>query len=669
MFNPPITGNGELDAYLAQLALETDANNGVLVDSNTGKIYDGNTGNILYYLYQYIQVKYADDNIGTNLSNSPTNKLFFGINNNASTTESTNPADYTWYLASGGFSTNKFLFYLVNGGRQILFAVATSAPSSSYVVDSGSAIDLDVVTASTANAAAAAAQSTATAAQSTANTAVSNAATAQSTADSAVSGLSGKLNKSASDILSGDITFNSAGGFKTGTIAIDGSGNVTGAGVAFTSKGITGRTAGATTFTIESTTGNATFKGDINTDGDAIFKGSNPQLSFPIDVAGITYFTDYTVYGEAITPAASSSLVRTGILGVADANVGIFNVGVVGVGADRSSFSGMVRGIGVVGQGDFIGGTFNSSKNIGTALVANHSLSPYHPAFYIVQGQFIWGSYTIAQPTGSTSTFLRNDGQWATPSGGSGTVTSVSGTGSVSGLTLSGTVTTSGNLTLGGSLSLNSGDVTGALGYTPYSNSNPSGFVTSSGSVAYATNAGSATYATSAGSASTASYATSAGSASYAANAGDSSGLGGVNSSSWARIFVGDTGTGNAAGAGMNFNCLISGYQFRGTSNFMYLEPVSDRRLKENIQPETLGLNFVNSLKPVTYNMIGKQKKSHGFIAQDVENLIDDNNDSLKIENEEGIKGIDYMSLIAPLVKSIQELTAKIEVLETKLKG
>ena len=157
MFNTPITGNSELDAYLAQLALETDANNGVLVDSNTGKIYDGNTGNILYYLYQYIQVKYADDNIGTNLSNSPTNKLFFGINNSASTTESTNPADYTWYLASGGFSTNKFLYYLVNGGRQITFAVATSAPSSSYVVDSGSAIDLDVVTASTANAAAAAA--------------------------------------------------------------------------------------------------------------------------------------------------------------------------------------------------------------------------------------------------------------------------------------------------------------------------------------------------------------------------------------------------------------------------------------------------------------------------------------------------------------------------------
>ena len=59
-----------------------------------------------------------------------------------------------------------------------------------------------------------------------------------------------------------------------------------------------------------------------------------------------------------------------------------------------------------------------------------------------------------------------------------GTVTSVSGTGTVSGLTLSGTVTGSGNLTLGGTLSLTSGNVTGALGYTPYNSSNPSGYIT-----------------------------------------------------------------------------------------------------------------------------------------------------------------------------------------------
>jgi hypothetical protein len=66
--------------------------------------------------------------------------------------------------------------------------------------------------------------------------------------------------------------------------------------------------------------------------------------------------------------------------------------------------------------------------------------------------------------------------------------------------------------------------------------------------------------------------------------------------------------------------------------------------------------------------MIGKERKSHGFIAQDIENLITGEKDSLKIENADGMKGVDYMSLIAPLVKSIQELTAKVETLEKQLK-
>ena len=48
-----------------------------------------------------------------------------------------------------------------------------------------------------------------------------------------------------------------------------------------------------------------------------------------------------------------------------------------------------------------------------------------------------------------------------------GTVTSVGGTGTVSGLTLTGNVSVSGNLTLGGTLSLTSGNITSGLGFTP----------------------------------------------------------------------------------------------------------------------------------------------------------------------------------------------------------
>ena len=59
-----------------------------------------------------------------------------------------------------------------------------------------------------------------------------------------------------------------------------------------------------------------------------------------------------------------------------------------------------------------------------------------------------------ATGTASSSTYLRGDNTWATVTSNPGTVTSVSGTGTVSGLSLSGTVTSSGNLTLGGTLSV-----------------------------------------------------------------------------------------------------------------------------------------------------------------------------------------------------------------------
>ena len=61
-----------------------------------------------------------------------------------------------------------------------------------------------------------------------------------------------------------------------------------------------------------------------------------------------------------------------------------------------------------------------------------------------LKNNFAWNGYTIPAPTGSTSTFLRNDGTWATVGGGSGTVTSV---GSGAGLT-GGAITSSGSLSI-----------------------------------------------------------------------------------------------------------------------------------------------------------------------------------------------------------------------------
>jgi hypothetical protein len=63
----------------------------------------------------------------------------------------------------------------------------------------------------------------------------------------------------------------------------------------------------------------------------------------------------------------------------------------------------------------------------------------------------------------SSTTFLRGDGVWATPTGGSGTVTSVGGTGTVLGISLTGTVTESGNLTLSGTPTVASTSASGIV--------------------------------------------------------------------------------------------------------------------------------------------------------------------------------------------------------------
>ena len=66
--------------------------------------------------------------------------------------------------------------------------------------------------------------------------------------------------------------------------------------------------------------------------------------------------------------------------------------------------------------------------------------STYPFASAAITGTFRWGSYNISAPTGSTTTFLRNDGTWATPSGGT-TATDYTYTGTVTGLTTSPTGT------------------------------------------------------------------------------------------------------------------------------------------------------------------------------------------------------------------------------------
>lgn len=119
---------------------------GLSADAGTGQI-TGPTGEVSGYLYKYIAIKYADSFDGSvNFSNVPASHTYYGIRNNNIATESSNPVDYIWYKVTGGFGGTKSLWYICTGGRQIQFAVSTAAPDTGWVVDPGSAIDLDVVT-------------------------------------------------------------------------------------------------------------------------------------------------------------------------------------------------------------------------------------------------------------------------------------------------------------------------------------------------------------------------------------------------------------------------------------------------------------------------------------------------------------------------------------------
>lgn len=118
---------------------------GNTVDPVTGQVVAPG-GIVVGYIYQYLAVKYADDQFGTGFTNSPTGKSYYGVNNSENPAESSNPADYIWYQATGGFGTTKFLWYISTGGRQIQFAVSTTPPDTAWLVDPGTSIDLDIVT-------------------------------------------------------------------------------------------------------------------------------------------------------------------------------------------------------------------------------------------------------------------------------------------------------------------------------------------------------------------------------------------------------------------------------------------------------------------------------------------------------------------------------------------
>ena len=99
---------------------------------------------------------------------------------------------------------------------------------------------------------------------------------------------------------------------------------------------------------------------------------------------------------------------------------------------------------------------------------------------------------------------------------------------------------------------------------------------------------------------------------------------------------------------------------------------LSDERLKENVKDLDTGLSDILELKPKRFDWKEGEgtgeKNVSGFIAQDVEDTnFSDLVGNFKHNSLDDCKSFQYSGLIPALVKSIQELSAKVEELESKI--
>jgi hypothetical protein len=177
----------------------------------------------------------------------------------------------------------------------------------------------------------------------------------------------------------------------------------------------------------------------------------------------------------------------------------------------------------------------------------------------------------------------------------------------------------------------------------------------------------------------------------------------GVNSAGSYNTFLGDSAGYFLAGTYTNVVCL--GYNsgppsaalynpdriYLGNQTMMYVEydaaiftQWSDRRIKDDIQANVPGLAFINKITPVTFHydihkeneVMGVQDNNtsgekagvekitqSGFIAQQVDSAAQacgyDFSGIVRPNGPNGLYGVGYTEFIMPLVKSVQELSAK----------
>jgi hypothetical protein len=293
-------------------------------------------------------------------------------------------------------------------------------------------------------------------------------------------------------------------------------------------------------------------------------------------------------------------------------------------------------------------------------------------------------TYTLAGlggvPTSRTITIngtaydLSADRSW-TISAATGTVTSVSGTGTVSGLTLSGTVTSSGSLTLGGTLSLTSGNVTAALGFTPVTLSSAiTGYSVGSNTALAATDSILTAFNKIQGqiNARLTSYSETSTFANVTARGATSNGSITVNgyltvrgAGSSSSIYMSDDDEGQRE---MHCNSHRIGFLTQGGGWGSYcnddgswvsvsdITAYSDARTKENVITVNNALDKVLQLRGVYYNRIGEAKTSLGVIAQEIQEVVPE----IVKEQNDGILSVAYGNMAGLFIEAFKEQQAQI---------
>jgi len=653
-------------------------------DPDNGQI-SGPSGVIIAYLYKYIAVKYADSFDGSlNFSNSPTGRSYYGLRNSNDSVESSNFADYIWYEAAGGFGSTKFLFYQTSGGRQINFFVGTAAPNSTYLQESGSSIDLDIVTTTTAYNTAAPSIYIWTG-SSTPPTRPSTTST-YTWATGAYTAPTGWTTAPITNTTPGDylwaITIPLVVNANTVTSTLDWT-NVSYPIYAFSSNGETGATGGngisALTAYRAQSQSSAAPATPSNTTGPTAPAGWS-LIAPAVSVGAVLWYS----FGRYNSSAATLDGVPSGQTAW-------------GTPTAASIFQD-------IRSDNWNGSTPPTYGSPGTYGTAGYYISRTTGNVYFNNGVFraditTNGDAVFKGDNPTTTTIPVYDSNYFIDYSAFGDGTTTAGLGNARAGLLGAAVST-GSVWNAGVVgyATNASSVPGSVGigvvgsgrdiggyFSTYINAGV-GLVcagTSSAYRAFQINQGTFTWGAYTIAQPTGSTTT------FLRNDGQWTtvdAMGGYDASSWARIFPCNSGTANAAGAGINIlgsgsTGIVGAYVgTTGAGNTVTIDvrttSPSDVRLKEEITNSDLGLAFVKQLRPVSYKLKAdpKHQKGYGFIADEVEELIESGSslvyfeENWQVGEEKGFKTIHYPSYIAVLTKAIQELSAEVEALKAQLK-